>query len=122
MAGTGPGLSADMIIEEVLIRSLKTTGGLTRKSGMTESQRLVWLLSTPACAQVNCAMQEFTEVSYTTSDQHKDVSKARQERDIEDTLQVLEYLTPRSTFGVYSTLYSIASLITAEATVNCDCT
>ena len=33
---------------------LKTTGGLTWGGGMTESQRLVWLLSTPACAQVNC--------------------------------------------------------------------
>ena len=42
------GLSADMIIEHGLIRSLKATGGLTRWSGMTESQRLVWLLSTPA--------------------------------------------------------------------------
>ena len=64
------GLSADLIIEQVLMRSLKTTGGLTRGSGMTESQRRVWLLSTPACAQVNSAMQELTEVSYTISDQH----------------------------------------------------
>ena len=88
---------------------------------MTESQRLVWLLSTPACVQVNCAMQELTEVSYTPSDQHKDVSKARQERDMADTLEVLEYLTPRSPFGGNSTLHSIASGITADATVNCDC-
>ena len=72
------GLSADMIIEQVLIRSLKTTGGLTRGSGMTESQRLVCLLSTSVCSQVNCAIQKLTEVSYTTSYQHKEVSKARQ--------------------------------------------
>ena len=52
------GMSADMIIEQVLMRNLKTIGGLTRGSGMTESQRLVWLLSTPSCAQVNCTMQE----------------------------------------------------------------
>ena len=71
------GLSADMIIEQVMMQSLETTGGLTRGSGMTESQRLVWQLSTPACAQVNCAIQELTKVSYTTCDQHKDVSKAR---------------------------------------------
>ena len=88
---------------------------------MTESHHLVWLLSTPACAQVNCAMQEFTGVSYTTSDQHKDVSKTRQERDMADTLEVFEYLTPSSPFGGFSTLHSIASGITADATVNCDC-
>ena len=66
-------------------------------------------------------MQELTEVAYTTSDQHKDVSKARQERDMADTLEVIEYLTPRSPFGGNSTLHSIASGITADATVNCDC-
>ena len=97
------GLSADMIIEQVLMRSLKTTGG------MTESQRLVWLLSTPACAQVNCAMQEVTEVSYTTIDQHKNVLKARQERNMAYTLDVLDYVTPRRHFGGNSTLHSIAS-------------
>ena len=90
------GLSADMIIEQVLMRSLKTTGGLTRGGGMTESQRLVWLIATPACAQVYCTIQELTEESYTKSDQHKDVSKARQEKDMADTLEVLEYRTRRS--------------------------
>ena len=44
------GLSADMIIEQVLMRSLRTTGVLTRGSVMTELQRLMWLLSTPASA------------------------------------------------------------------------
>ena len=42
------GLSTDLIIEQVLMRSLKTTGGLTRGSGMTEQQRVTWLLSTPS--------------------------------------------------------------------------
>lgn len=42
------GLSTDLIIEQVLMRSLKTSGGLTRGRGMTEQQRLIWLLSTPA--------------------------------------------------------------------------
>lgn len=114
------GLSTDLIIEQVLMRSLKSTGGLTRGSGMTESQRLVWLLSTPACAQINCAMQDLTSVTYATSEQHKDVSKARLERDMSDTLEVLEYLKPRSPFGENPTLHSIASGIKADAAVNCD--
>lgn len=32
------GLSSDLVIEQVLMRSLKTSGGLTRGSGMTENQ------------------------------------------------------------------------------------
>ena len=35
------GLSTDLVIEQVLMRSLKTSGGLTRGSGMTERQRVI---------------------------------------------------------------------------------
>ena len=42
------------------MRSIKTTGGLTRGRGMTDIQLLVWLLSMPACADVSHSMQEFT--------------------------------------------------------------
>ena len=45
------GLSTDLVIEQVLMRSLKTSGGLTRGRGFTEQQRLIWLLSMPACAE-----------------------------------------------------------------------
>ena len=43
------GLSTDFVIEQVLMRSMKTSGGLTRGRGMTEQQRLIWLLSMPVC-------------------------------------------------------------------------
>jgi len=75
------GLSTDLAIEQVLMRSVKTCGGLTRGRGMSESQRLTWLSSMPSCADVNNAMQNLTGVMYHTSDQHKDTMKARQERD-----------------------------------------
>ena len=45
------GLGADLVIEQVLMRSLKSTGGLTRGSGITEAQRALWTMSMPACAQ-----------------------------------------------------------------------
>ena len=75
------GLFTDLIIEQVLMRSVKTHGGRTRGKGMTETQRLLRVMSMPACANMNDAMQKFTGVSYETSDQHKDVSKARQARE-----------------------------------------
>ena len=58
------GLSTDLIIEQVLMRSIKTHGGLTRRNGMTENQRLVWVLSMPVCASINETMQKFSGVSY----------------------------------------------------------
>ena len=47
------GLSSDLVTEQVLIRSVKTTGGLTRGRGMDESQWASWLLSMLACAEIN---------------------------------------------------------------------
>ena len=68
------GLSTYLIIEQVLMRCIKTHGGLTRGKGMTENQRLVWVLSMPVCASINETMQKFSVVSYEISDQHNDVS------------------------------------------------
>ena len=65
------GLSTYLIIEQVLMRSVKKYGCLTRGRGMTEIQRLVWVLSMPVCANVNEAMQKLTGVSYQTSEHHK---------------------------------------------------
>ena len=79
------GLSLDLIIEQVLMRSLKTSGGLTRRRRMTEQQHLTLLLSKPACADVNCAMQGLTGVSYNTGEENKDITKARKARDWKDT-------------------------------------
>ena len=43
--------------------------------GTIELERTVWLLSTPACAEVNQAMQEVTNVTYEASKQHKETSQ-----------------------------------------------
>ena len=86
------GLSVDLIIEQVLMRSMKTSGGLTKGQGMTEQQRVTWLLAITACAEVNNAMQELTGVNYNTGEQNKDMTDARQARDLKDTHAVLNYL------------------------------
>ena len=85
------GLSSDLVTEQTLMHSVTTTGGPTRGRGITEIQRLVWLLSMPF-TEVNSSMQCLTEVRYVTSDQHKESSKSRIERDLKDTKTVLEFL------------------------------
>ena len=86
------GLSTDLIIEQVLMRSIKTHGGLTRVNGMTENQCLAWVLSMSVCASINETMQKFSGVSCETSDQHKDVSAARQARYVSNTVDLINYL------------------------------
>jgi len=102
------------------MRSIKTDGGLTRGKGMTENQRLVWVLSMPqgACASTNDAMQKFSDVLYETSDQHKDTSAARQARDVSDTLELITYLKERNPFAQNDSLYNIANGMTAQEAVN----
>ncbi|KAK3744094.1 hypothetical protein QZH41_005421, partial [Actinostola sp. cb2023] len=114
------GLSTDLTIEQVLMRSVKTSGGLTRGRGMTETQRLVWLMSIPICAEVNNAMQGLTGVNYQTSEQHKDASSTRQERDFKDTNDMIGYLFSRSPFSTDPSLRCISTGVMAEDNVNAD--
>ena len=115
------GLSSDLIIEQVVMRSMKTSGGLTRGRGMTEQQRLMWLLSMPACADVNLAMQELTGVNYNTGEQNKNMSKARQARDWKDTLAVVQYLQERNPFSNDLSLRIIATGVHASLLYRMPC-
>ena len=112
------GLSPDLVIEQCLMRSLKTTGGLTRGRGFSETQRLLWVLSMPACAEINSSMQQLTDIKYATSEQHKEAMSARVVRDAKDTQEVLKYLTDRSPFTSETSLRNIATGLTALPSVN----
>ena len=92
------GLSTDLIIEQVLMRSMKTSGGLTRGRGMNENQRLTWVMAMPSCAEFNRTMQKLSGVYYNSGEQNKDISKARQDRDWKDIRTVLFCLRDRNPF------------------------
>ena len=59
------------------MRSMKTSGGLTRGKGTTVQHRLIWLLLMPVCAEMNRSMLDLTGVSYNTGEQNKDISESR---------------------------------------------
>ena len=42
------------------MRSIKSTGGLTRGRGIDEYQRAQWVLAMPSCAEYNSTMQDLT--------------------------------------------------------------
>ena len=78
------GLWGDLIIEQVMMRSIKSTGGLTRGRGVTESTRQLWLGSLHRCADVHNAMSNLTGAYRNTSEQHIDLTRSRMKRDNED--------------------------------------
>ncbi len=112
------GLSLDLLIDEVLMMSLKTTLGLTRGCDMTDTQHLVWLLSANACLELNLAMQELTSENYMMSEQHIDTSASRHGKDMADTDKLIDFLISRCPFHDNTSLYSIITRVTADSTVS----
>ena len=94
------GLSSDLVIEQSLMRSVKTSGGLTRGRGMDKLQCPIWLLSTPVTAEVNRAMQVFNGVKYQTSNQHKDLSLSRIQRDHQDAQKMFGFFAEHDPFDI----------------------
>ena len=85
---------------------------------MNDLQRSIWLLSTQAAAEVNRAMPKFTDVTYATNDQHKEVSNLRIERDHNDSVKVAEYFLERFPFGKGRELNNIDNGEVADSSTN----
>jgi hypothetical protein len=66
------GLSSDLVIEQTLMKSVKSRGGLTRGCGMDEGVRSVWVCSMHECANMHIAMSSMTGSNPTNPD-HVDV-------------------------------------------------
>ena len=109
------GLSSDLIFEQTLMRSLKTSGGLTHGSGMNEEQRSLWAISMPVTAMCNMAMQDLNNLTYTTSDQHKESNDAPLNRDIHDLGKINSSLIPFTPFSEDRSLRNIVTGIEAPS-------
>ena len=110
-----------MTIEQVLMRSLKTSGGLTRGRGISPSTIAKWVHSMPAASRVIDAMETFGGVACVTSEQHVDLRESDQKRDRADTATFLTWLDLHHPFQRASPLLaSLASGVVASAAVNCD--
>lgn len=81
------------------MRSLKTSGGTTRGRGMDEAKLSLWLLSLPARAEINNAIQDLTNLKTETSEQHKECGKSRLVRDNKDIICIYNFLKERNPFA-----------------------
>jgi len=81
---------------------------------------MIWLLSKPACAETNRAMQKLMGVKSNSGEQNKDISKARQKWDAKDTLVILTTFADRDPFSADSNLRNIMTGVNADNAVNVD--
>ena len=117
------GLWTNLVIEQVMMQSIKSRGGLTRGRGMTETVRLQWIYSMHKCAGVHDAMTAITNLKHNTSDQHVELGISRYKRDFKDLCSIQEWFDQHEPFDINEPrLRSLSlSLIAAEGDgINCD--
>ena len=117
------GIWTDLAIEQALMRSLKTRGGLTRGRGMTENVILIWDHTMHACAQVHNAVTQLTENHHKTSNQDSELGASRVKRDNEDLENIKLWIENHNPFDYNEPLLrSIATGLTATegGGINCD--
>ena len=103
------------------MRSLKTSGGLTRGRGISPSTIAKWVHSMPAAFRVIDVMETFGGVACVTPEQHVDLRESDQKRDHADTATFLTWLDLHHPFQRASPLLaSLASGVVASVAVNCD--
>lgn len=76
------------------------------------------IISAPDSAEFTLAMQEFTGKSYESSEQHKEIGKARVKRNNEDFNKMAQKFSDFPAFGNEPALRNIVTGIEAEPDVN----
>ena len=117
------GLWTDLVIEQVLMRALKSRGGLTHGRGVSESVRLLWVKTMHRCASVDNAMSDLTGLLHKTSEQHTELGQSRIKRDNADLQKIIHWFCWHDPFSVDDpSLRSLSTGLTAinEDGINCD--
>jgi len=117
------GLWTDLVIEQVMMRSIKSLGGLTRGRGITEGVRHMWIHSMHRCASIHNAMTTLTNLHFNSSEQHVELGTARRNRDYNDLTLIANWLDQHNPFDFDNLkLRSLSTGITAEDGdgINCD--
>ena len=86
------GLWTDLVIEQTMMRSIKSLGGLTKQRGMDESTRNIWMSTLHNCAAVEETMRQVTKTTRQNSEQHVELGQSRRMRDFEDLIKLYTWL------------------------------
>ena len=114
------GLWTDLVIEQTMMRSIKSIGGLTRGRGMDEALRTVWVSTLHACGEVEQTMRTLTN---TIREQHVELRRSRRNRDLSDLLSLCRWLDQFDPFETGDArLRSLSTGLAASENdeINCD--
>uniref|UniRef100_A0A1B0CSS6 Uncharacterized protein n=1 Tax=Lutzomyia longipalpis TaxID=7200 RepID=A0A1B0CSS6_LUTLO len=116
------GVSVDITIEQELMRSFKTSGGLTHGRGINEGTLSKWIGGIRHCIPICNSLEEFCQLKNITSEQHVELRDSRKSRDFKDVLSFTTWLEQRDPFAdrPENELASLSTGMIGDEHVNCD--
>lgn len=113
------GTWSDMTIEQSLMKTMKSLGGLTHGRGIKDSVLSKWTLGMVYLHNVCDEIEQFCNVAFPTSEQHAEMTSSRINRDNGDVLKLMDWLCQHSPFPEVKVLMSISTGIMGVEKINC---
>ncbi|CAG9782212.1 unnamed protein product [Diatraea saccharalis] len=114
-SGTWP----DMVIEQSLMKSMKTEGGVSRGRSTQKSVLCKWVYGMYATNTICEEIERFCKISFDSVDQHVDARDSRIKRDNTDVNELVDWFTLHNPFPNTNQLVSLASGIVGNDQINC---
>jgi len=108
-----------MTIEQTLMRMMKTRGGVTRGRGYTDSVLAKFTLGMPVMHSVSEAIERFTGVLSSSTEQHVDLRPSRISKDNKDSEKLRKWLSEHPPFPDLDKIVSLGTGIVGGADINC---
>lgn len=113
------GLWSDLTIEQKLMRSMKTYGGLTQGRGISDSVLARWTTGMVFMVNICEELESFCRISCPTGEQHVDMRPSRIIRDNNDVEKLKTWFALHPPFPKTDSLLSISSGLLAGPEINC---
>ncbi|KAL4105063.1 hypothetical protein QTP88_020338 [Uroleucon formosanum] len=113
------GTWSDMVIEQSLMKSMKSEGGVSRGRSTQESVLSKWIYGMYAMNTICEDVEKFCNISLDTVDQHVDTKDSRIKRDNDDVNKIIEWLTIHNPFPQTNKIMSISNGIIGNDEINC---
>ncbi|CAH1099224.1 unnamed protein product [Psylliodes chrysocephalus] len=106
-----------MVIEQSMVKAMKTDGGIARGRSTKESVISKWVYSMHAMNTVCERLEDLANVRMDTTEQHVDASDLRVKKDTKDIRKLLERFSTHDPFPEVDKIIYISSGVVGE--INC---
>ncbi|GBO13778.1 hypothetical protein AVEN_34892-1 [Araneus ventricosus] len=107
-----------MVIEQTLMRSMKSSGGLTGGRGVSDSVLAIWVGGSPTAVTICSSIEEFAGKVFSSGEQHIDFRVSRRKSDEQDTFKIYEWFVNHPPFPELPSLMSLSTGVIGNSKTN----